>query len=119
MRHGVVHAGVEDCDDGNQVDDDACTNACQVAVCGDGIVQAGEECDDANAVNIDECTNVYVTRCGDGILRALRCDDANNIDDDICTMPVRTHVRRWHRSADEACDDGNDVDDDACSNAST
>ena len=39
------------CDDGNQDDNDACTNACAPASCGDTIVQADvEECDDGNVV---------------------------------------------------------------------
>ena len=51
----------EECDDGNDVDDDACTNECKNAACGDGIVRldlsegmAGyEACDDGNAVDED------------------------------------------------------------------
>jgi len=35
-------------DNGNDVDDDACTNACAAASCGDKLVQAPEECDDGN-----------------------------------------------------------------------
>lgn len=48
----------EDCDDGNAADDDACTNACMLPACGDGIVQAdaGEFCDDGNAIPGDGCT---------------------------------------------------------------
>jgi cysteine-rich repeat protein len=42
---GIVHEGVEECDDGNDVDTDACTNACTNAVCGDGIVHEGVEAD--------------------------------------------------------------------------
>ena len=46
-------------DNGNDIDTDACTNACKDAACGDGIlVYAGiEDCDDGNAVDDDECTN--------------------------------------------------------------
>ena len=33
---GVKEAG-EQCDDGNTIDTDACSNACRIAVCGDGI----------------------------------------------------------------------------------
>ena len=39
--NGVVE-GEEQCDDGNRVDDDACSNSCQVAekaVCGNGKVE--------------------------------------------------------------------------------
>jgi cysteine-rich repeat protein len=48
----------EACDDGNDVDDDECTNACALPVCGDGIIQAGngEACDDGNLDAGDGCT---------------------------------------------------------------
>jgi cysteine-rich repeat protein len=53
--NGVRQAG-EACDDGNQIDEDGCTNACTLPTCGDGIAQAGEECDDGNASDDDRCT---------------------------------------------------------------
>lgn len=54
---GLVHAGVESCDDANSDNTDACI-ACQFAACGDGYTQAGEEeCDDGNAENTDGCTD--------------------------------------------------------------
>ena len=34
---GIVQTGVEACDDGNNIDTDACTNSCEAATCGDGI----------------------------------------------------------------------------------
>jgi cysteine-rich repeat protein len=48
----------EDCDDGNAVDEDGCTNACTLPACGDGILQAGagELCDDGNSSPGDGCT---------------------------------------------------------------
>jgi cysteine-rich repeat protein len=43
--NGVLDDG-ESCDDGNQVDEDACLGTCQPNVCGDGFVDAAvEECD--------------------------------------------------------------------------
>ena len=58
----------EECDDGNDVDTDGCTNACRFARCGDGVMGPGEECDDGNDVNSDACTNGCTqARCGDGI----------------------------------------------------
>jgi cysteine-rich repeat protein len=64
--NGVVEEG-ETCDDGDRADDDACTNACAPARCGDGIVRAGvEDCDDGNDVNDDGCTR-----------RCLDCADPN------------------------------------------
>jgi len=65
---GAVELGVcgdgqlqpgEECDDGNTVNTDNCTNTCAAAVCGDGIVRTGpEQCDDGNTVNGDGCSNI-------------------------------------------------------------
>ena len=57
--NGEVEEG-EECDDANDVDDDACTNACTLPVCGDGIVQVdlGETCDDGNTLSGDTCTSM-------------------------------------------------------------
>jgi cysteine-rich repeat protein/predicted outer membrane repeat protein len=46
----------EECDDGNTVDTDDCTNECKFNVCGDGSVLEGfEECDDGNTADGDGC----------------------------------------------------------------
>ncbi|MCP5468681.1 MAG: DUF4215 domain-containing protein [Deltaproteobacteria bacterium] len=46
----------EQCDDGNNIDSDDCTNFCEFPACGDGIInQDLEECDDANLINGDGC----------------------------------------------------------------
>jgi cysteine-rich repeat protein len=56
---GFVRAGVEQCDDGNNVNTDGCVGGCKTAACGDGFVQAGvEECDDGNAANNDGCSSL-------------------------------------------------------------
>ena len=56
---GVVSDG-EQCDDGNNVSGDGCSNACIVEFCGDNIVQTGivESCDDGNNINGDGCSAV-------------------------------------------------------------
>jgi len=54
--NGVLDAG-ETCDDGNTVDDDGCSSACQLEVCGDREKQANEECDDGNTVSGDGCSS--------------------------------------------------------------
>ena len=68
----IVAQGVEDCDDGNQVTTDACTNTCTVARCGDGIARTDlsegdsgyEACDDGNDVDTDAClSNCQAARC--------------------------------------------------------
>ena len=47
----------EECDDGNDVDDDACDNDCVPNFCGDGEVNNGELCDDGNDVD-DEAAEI-------------------------------------------------------------
>lgn len=118
---GAVNGG-EECDDGNAVDNDGCTNACTNPRCGDGIVQAPEECDDGNLVNNDACTNACTTpRCGDGIVQAgEQCDDGNQIDGDGCQANCQ-NPRCGDGIVDpgEGCDDGNLINNDGCTNACT
>src|SRR3989344_5307901 len=53
--NGVVEAN-EQCDDGNQINTDICTNVCKTAQCGDGFVNTDtEQCDDGNVINGDGC----------------------------------------------------------------
>jgi cysteine-rich repeat protein len=76
----------EACDDGNDLNTDGCVD-CQLAVCGDGHVQAGlEACDDGNAVNVDECTDQCRSPiCGNGEEDpGEECDDGNNNNADAC-----------------------------------
>ncbi|MFO7563519.1 MAG: DUF4215 domain-containing protein [Enhygromyxa sp.] len=48
----------EQCDDGNDINTDDCTNMCMLPVCGDGFVWEGhEECDDQNLDDNDACHN--------------------------------------------------------------
>ena len=112
----------EQCDDGNKLDTDACTSACKLATCGDGLVQAGvEACDDGNNVDEDECTSACeLPACGDGFVQGDEaCDDGNAIDEDECTgtCAVATCGDGFVHAGVESCDDANDIDDDACSNA--
>jgi cysteine-rich repeat protein len=68
---GITDTG-EQCDDGNRVNDDGCSNTCLLPVCGDGVQQAGEECDDGNRVDDDACRNDCTRpRCGDGVVQNL------------------------------------------------
>ena len=62
--NGALEVG-ENCDDGNDVCTDACTNDCQIASCGDGVTRTDltpdaigfEACDDGNTVETDTCHN--------------------------------------------------------------
>ena len=92
---GFVHAGVEECDDANDIGTDACLATCVNAECGDGIVHEGvEECDDANDVDNDACRNTCKkAACGDGVVQmGEECDDGNMADADgcssACTIPA-------------------------------
>jgi len=80
--------GLEQCDDGNGVNTDACTNTCAAAICADGIIHLGvEECDDGNGIDTDACTDTCTDAvCGDGILYlgVEECDDGNTDDSDGC-----------------------------------
>jgi cysteine-rich repeat protein len=54
--NGMVDAG-EECDDGNDTNNDLCSNACQLTDgCGDGNLDAGEQCDDDNTASLDGCS---------------------------------------------------------------
>jgi cysteine-rich repeat protein len=84
-----VREGSEQCDDGNELSTDACTNACQNARCGDGITWQGvEQCDDGNQTNGDFCQNSCTFApavCGDGVRQnGETCDDGNTLDGDDC-----------------------------------
>jgi cysteine-rich repeat protein len=80
---------MEACDDGNQVETDACLNTCVAATCGDGKVQAGvEACDDGNKVDTDACVgSCKAAVCGDKFVQAGKeeCDDGNMVGGDGCT----------------------------------
>ena len=70
----------EACDDGNDDNTDACTNACEAARCGDGFVQDGEECDGS-----DDCAGdcTFNPVCGNGrVERGEDCDDQNDDETD-------------------------------------
>ena len=80
-----VTTAPEQCDDGNTVDGDGCTNECIHTACGDGVAQPGEECDDGNAIDTDACVKCRLSRCGDGFVGpGEACDDGNSVNDDAC-----------------------------------
>ena len=87
---GIVQDG-EACDDGDANADDAgCTSTCALAVCGDGLLWAGQEaCDDGDANADDQaCTTACEhATCGDGLLWAdvEACDDGNLDGHDGCS----------------------------------
>ena len=79
----------EECDDGNDTDDDECSNECISATCGDGTVQSsnGEECDDGgetadcNGPDAGDVACQYST-CGDDYTNSAdgeSCDDSSEL----------------------------------------
>ena len=71
--NGEIEAG-EACDDGNAVNTDGCTDACAVAICGDGTTRTDltadqegyEACDDGNQADDDSClTSCALAVCGE------------------------------------------------------
>jgi cysteine-rich repeat protein len=84
----------ETCDDGNTVNEDECTNACELPSCGDHIVSQSEECDEERGVSGDDpsrnCYKCKLNFCGDGNVdlqepRIEECDDGNDVGGDGCT----------------------------------
>ena len=116
----MTQDGVEACDDGNANDGDYCTAACELARCGDGIVQVGvEACDDGDQDDADDClSDCTLAACGDGVLWAGKeaCDDGNQDDSDACLADctVATCGDAVVHAGKEECDDGNAEDSDAC-----
>jgi cysteine-rich repeat protein len=120
---GIVQIG-EECDDGNLLNLDRCTNQCSLAKCGDLLVQAGEMCDDGNLLNDDSCTSsCHLSRCGDGIMRDSleSCDDGNTNNNDSCTnlCTIARCGDAFVQDGIESCDDGNTNNNDGCTNLCT
>jgi cysteine-rich repeat protein len=62
----------EQCDDGNAVAGDGCSDGCGIEECGNSVIDAGEECDDGNVAPLDGCSGTCRWEyCGDGVVGAL------------------------------------------------
>jgi len=116
----------EECDEGEgNGDAAACTEECQLSVCGDGLVRSGvEECD-LGALNSDEgdCTlNCTIKECGDGIVQSGEaCDDGSfnrwpPNGQGGCSIYCVNLPECGNGAVEEgeACDDGNADDEDGC-----
>lgn len=116
--NGLIDAG-EQCDDGNLVSFDACTNDCRIAFCGDGLMQIWEQCDDGNRIDSDACSNTCkLPACGDGVIQpGEECDDGNQVSADSCTTACKiARCGDMIVQSNEQCDDGNQVNGDFCTN---
>jgi cysteine-rich repeat protein len=118
--NGTVEA-TEECDDGNTVDEDGCTNLCTAeGECGDGVIDPLEFCDDGNTVECDGCTAdclIEASCCGDGAVQpGEACDDGNTLECDGCSNQCELDACCGDGTIQpgEACDDGNTLPDDGC-----
>lgn len=86
--NGIVEED-EECEDGDLVDIDECSNACRLPVCGDGIVQTVEDCDLGAEQNFapgssckPDCTPAI---CGDGVVRwGIESCDGGDLGGQTC-----------------------------------
>jgi len=115
----------EQCDDGNTVLFDGCTDSCAVEtgfacfgtpstcypVCGDGIVIPPEECDDGSVADGDGCSSVCTLEFAAAPAESSASSSRSFssfafVDTTLCGNGL---TEPW-----EACDDGNLFDGDGC-----
>lgn len=108
---GVYRSRLEQCDDGNTLGGDGCSETCVVERCGDGMLQANEACDDGNNVSRDGCTADCVSHetCGNGIVD-IHLPNTRMTAPQLCSSASATDTQ-----CAELCDDGNNVSGDGCS----
>ena len=139
LMGSCVTEGYEACDDGNSIDEDACSSHCFDAYCGDGITRADlnpedegyEACDDGNANDHDGCLNRCVAAAlNDGVHRrdvpVGSLNPCTNLDDQRCDLGEEcrfypdpcadgeTCEGTCQDPQYEACDDGDRDDTDGC-----
>ncbi len=101
-----VKFGSEECDDGNLVNNDACTNSCKNPTGGDGFINpATETCDDG-ASNALTCTPTYENSCS--FCKIGSCET-------ITVFGPRCGDETLDTDFGEVCDDGNTTNGDGCS----
>ncbi|HTR54721.1 MAG TPA: DUF4215 domain-containing protein [Kofleriaceae bacterium] len=109
---------IEQCDDGNQVEDDGCSNSCTTPLCGNGIVDSGEQCD-LGAANSDTgaCTTACtIAKCGDHLVETgVEQCDGSSVMGHACSASCTIEVC-GNKIIDpgEQCDDGNTAANDGC-----
>jgi cysteine-rich repeat protein len=130
---GIVEDG-EQCDDGNADATDGCTNTCNTARCGDGVLRgdlmpgnAGYEACEPGESDPTCTLRCSFDTCGDGVVDpAEACDDADDDDADGCLVGCKSStcgdgvVRRDLAPGEpgfESCDDANTDDTDGCTTA--
>jgi cysteine-rich repeat protein len=87
------HEAGEQCDDGNTMSGDGCSDICMLEVqpvCGNGSHEADEQCDDGNTMSGDGCSDICMLEvqpvCGNGSHEpGEQCDDGNTTSGDGCS----------------------------------
>ncbi len=119
----------EQCDDGNVIPGDGCSDFCQLegSLCGNNILepQDGEQCDDGNTANGDGCSDQCVLEnpelCPNNVVNpGEQCDDGNTTLGDGCDAFCQRDLDHCGNNLiepqfDEQCDDGNTANGDGCS----
>jgi cysteine-rich repeat protein len=101
----------EGCDDGNTVDGDGCSSACQKqSVCGNGIVEDGEECDPPAAGSCDDTCHIIhhtdvCTPCEISATTAGTCFQTSNTDNAGTTDSAKFGCNGFTGAALTACND--------------
>ncbi len=141
---GVINEGLgEDCDDGNNIDDDECSNRCTYGCTSDDECSDGDPCAGTTTCDVDshKCSgptlddktlcetttieegwcmkNVCVpTNCGDGVKEGSeQCDEGkdNGTPGSECSVNCRiVDCGNGVIEGNEECDDGNLVNMDSC-----
>jgi len=82
---GIINLDWEECDDGNNLNGDGCSNECKKEApepyCGDGTINLDwEECDDGNNLNGDGCSN----ECKKETPKCINVDKTYVVDANLC-----------------------------------
>ncbi len=121
--------GDEQCDDGNQVNEDACRNDCTLPYCGDNIIDSGEDCDSEQLGECEACNNCQCvvgidpgcnggynnnldgseSRCSDS--QTCICEDGSRIANEWCEMG-RLEILLELNNGDRVYGCGTDMDGD-------
>lgn len=110
-----MEINVEQCDDGNILNDDGCSAACLIELefCGNGLIEDGEQCDDGNDIDDDFCDNDCNIVLNDDD-QVCFCHNVNKNPHTICTsLQGYLNGHQKHGDPPEPCEgDEGDFDQD-------
>jgi cysteine-rich repeat protein len=103
-----VKNGDEECDDGNDVNTDTCTDECKLPACGDGHVNGDDVCEIGNTQSCTVAGGADGSQfCLPNCLSYSTCVEIDNVKTKLCGD--------WYLEVGEECDDGNKINGDGCS----